>query len=39
MIKNEVTIRINRPVEQVFTFLENTKNLRSWQSNLVENEH
>src|SRR5574342_320631 len=38
MIKNEVTIHINRPVEQVFTFLADTKNLRSWQSNLVENE-
>jgi uncharacterized protein YndB with AHSA1/START domain len=38
MIKNEVTIHINRPVEQVFTFLADTKNLRSWQSDLVENE-
>ena len=38
MIKNEVTIHINRPVEQVFTFLADTKNLRSWQSHLVENE-
>ena len=38
MIQHEVTIHINRPVEQVFTFLADTKNLRSWQSNLVENE-
>jgi len=38
MIQNEVTIHINRPVEQVFTFLADTKNLRSWQSHLVENE-
>jgi uncharacterized protein YndB with AHSA1/START domain len=38
MIKNEVTIHINRPVEQVFTFLADPKNLRSWQSDLVENE-
>jgi uncharacterized protein YndB with AHSA1/START domain len=38
MIKNEVTIHINRPVEQVFTFLADTKNLRTWQSGLVENE-
>ena len=38
MIQNEVTIHINRPVEQVFTFLADTKNLRSWQSGLVENE-
>ena len=38
MIQHEVTIHINRPVEQVFTFLADTKNLRSWQSDLVENE-
>jgi len=38
MIQREVTIHINRPVEQVFTFLADTKNLRTWQSNLVENE-
>jgi len=38
MIQREVTIHINRPVEQVFTFLADSKNLRSWQSNLVENE-
>ena len=38
MIQHEVTIHINRPVEQVFTFLADTKNLRTWQSALVENE-
>ena len=38
MIQHEVTIHINRPVEQVFTFLADTKNLRTWQSDLVENE-
>jgi uncharacterized protein YndB with AHSA1/START domain len=38
MIQHEVTIHINRPVEQVFAFLADTKNLRAWQSNLVENE-
>jgi len=38
MIQREVTIHINRPVEQVFAFLTDTKNLRTWQSNLVENE-
>jgi uncharacterized protein YndB with AHSA1/START domain len=38
MIQHEVTIHINRPVEQVFTFLADTKNLRTWQSGLVENE-
>ncbi len=38
MIQHEVTIHINRPVEQVFGFLADAKNLRTWQSNLVENE-
>ena len=38
MIQHEVTIHINRPVEQVFRFLADAKNLRTWQSNLVENE-
>jgi len=38
MIQHEVTIHINRPVEQVFAFLADAKNLRTWQSNLVENE-
>lgn len=38
MIKNEVTIHIKRPVEEVFAFVADTKNLRSWQSDLVENE-
>jgi uncharacterized protein YndB with AHSA1/START domain len=38
MIQNESTIHINRSVEQVFTFVVDSKNLRTWQSNLVENE-
>ena len=38
MIQHEVTIHINRPVEQVFGFVVDAKNLRTWQSNLVENE-
>jgi uncharacterized protein YndB with AHSA1/START domain len=38
MIQHEVTIHINRPVEQVFGFLVDAKNLHTWQSNLVENE-
>jgi uncharacterized protein YndB with AHSA1/START domain len=37
MIQHQVTIHINRPVEQVFAFLADSKNLRTWQSNLVEN--
>ena len=37
MIQHEVTIHINRPVEQVFAFLADSKNLRTWQSDLIEN--
>jgi len=37
MIQHQVTIHINRPVEQVFAFLADSKNLRTWQSDLVEN--
>lgn len=38
MIQHEVTIHVNRPVEQVFAFLIDPSNLRAWQSNLVETE-
>jgi uncharacterized protein YndB with AHSA1/START domain len=38
MIQHEVTIHLNRPVEQVFAFLADSKNLRTWQSDLIENE-
>ena len=38
MIQHEVTIHLNRPVEQVFAFLADSQNLRTWQSNLIENE-
>ena len=38
MIQHEVTIHFNRPVEQVFAFLADSQNLRTWQSNLIENE-
>ena len=38
MIQHEVTIHINRPIEQVFAFLADSQNLRTWQSNLIENE-
>jgi len=37
MINHEVNIYINRPVEQVFAFLADAKNLHAWQSDLVEN--
>ena len=38
MIQHEVTIHLNRPVEQVFTFLADTGNLSIWQSNLIKME-
>jgi hypothetical protein len=38
MIQHEVTIHLNRPVEQVFAFLADYQNLQTWQSNLIENE-
>ena len=38
MIQHEVTIHLNRPVEQVFAFLADTRKLSTWQSNLIENE-
>ena len=38
MIQHEVSIYLNRPVEQVFAFLIDPNNLRAWQSNLIETE-
>ncbi len=38
MIQQEVTIHLNRPVEQVFAFLVDTSKLPLWQSNLIKNE-
>ena len=38
MIQHEVSIHLNRPVEQVFAFLADTSKLQSWQSNLIKNE-
>lgn len=38
MIQHEVSIHLNRPVEQVFAFLIDPGNLRAWQSNLIESE-
>jgi hypothetical protein len=38
MIQHEVSIHLNRPVEQVFAFLADTSKLTSWQSNLIKNE-
>lgn len=38
MINHKVNTYINRPVEQVFAFTADHKNLRAWQADLVENE-
>jgi uncharacterized protein YndB with AHSA1/START domain len=36
MIQHEVTIHLNRPVDQVFAFLMDTGKLSTWQSNLIK---
>ena len=38
MIQPEVALYLNRPVEQVFAYLNDPSNLRAWQSNLIETE-
>ena len=38
MIQHEVTIHLNKPVEQVFAFLMDTRKLATWQSNLIKSE-
>jgi len=38
MIQHEVTIHLNRPVDQVFAFLMDTGKLSTWQSNLIKTE-
>src|SRR5260221_7212449 len=38
MIQNDVDIHINSPVEKVFAYLADAKNLRAWQADLIENE-
>jgi len=38
MIQHEVTIHLNKPVEQVFAFLMDTSKLSTWQSNLIKSE-
>lgn len=38
MIEHTVSVYIDRPVHQVFAFLADQKNLRSWQSNLIESQ-
>ena len=36
MIQHEVTVHLNRPVEQVFAFLMDTTQLTAWQTNLIK---
>jgi uncharacterized protein YndB with AHSA1/START domain len=38
MIKHELTIHLNRPVDQVFAFLMDVGKLSTWQSNLIKAE-
>jgi len=38
MIQHEVTIHLDKPVEQVFAFLMDTSKLTTWQSNLIKSE-
>jgi uncharacterized protein YndB with AHSA1/START domain len=38
MIQHEVTVHLNKPVEQVFAFLTDTSKLSTWQSNLIKSE-
>lgn len=38
MITHEVTIHLNKPIEQVFAFLMDTSKLVTWQSNLIKSE-
>jgi hypothetical protein len=38
MIKHEITIQVNRPVEAVFAFVTDGHNLAKWQADLMEHE-
>ena len=38
MIQHEVTIHLDKPMEQVFAFLMDTSKLTTWQSNLIKSE-
>ncbi|HNB41870.1 MAG TPA: SRPBCC family protein [Anaerolineales bacterium] len=38
MIQYEVSVHINQPVEKVFAYLADARNLRNWQADLIENE-
>jgi hypothetical protein len=36
MIQHEVSVHLNRPIDQVFAYLIDTRNLLTWQSDLIE---
>ena len=38
MIRHEITVHLNRPVEQVFAFVADSHRLPMWQSNLIKSE-
>jgi len=38
MIQYEISIFIDQPVEKVFAYLADARNLRAWQADLIENE-
>jgi len=38
MIRHETSVHLNRPVEKVFAFVVDSKELPKWQSNLIKSE-
>lgn len=38
MIQHELSLHLNRPVDEVFAFLTDASQVPSWQSNLIESE-
>ncbi len=38
MIQYEISVLISQPVEKVFVYIADAKNLRAWQADLIENE-
>lgn len=38
MIQYEISVQINQPVEKVFAYLADARNLHNWQADLIENE-
>jgi uncharacterized protein YndB with AHSA1/START domain len=38
MIQYEISVFISQPIEKVFAYLADARNLRAWQADLIENE-